>query len=98
MPACPGTGSRWTRTSTCSVSAETTAAEFIDLFRRYYGPTMNAFDAAEKSGKVEDLQAQLLALAEEHNASRETRPLDPRDVPEGDGELLGVGRRGAHPP
>ena len=53
-------------------SVKTTAAEFIDLFRRYYGPTMNAFDAAEKSGKVEDLQAQLLALAEEHNASRET--------------------------
>ena len=52
-------------------SAETTTAEFIDLFRRYYGPTMNAFDAAEKSGKVEDLHAQLLALAEEHNGGRE---------------------------
>ena len=32
---------------------------------------MNAFEAAEKSGKVEDLHAQLLALADEHNASRE---------------------------
>ena len=48
-----------------------TAAEFIDLFRRFYGPTMNAFDAAEKTGRVEDLQGQLLALAEDHNAGRE---------------------------
>jgi SAM-dependent methyltransferase len=50
-------------------SAETGPAEFIDLFRRYYGPTMNAFDAAEKTGKVADLHAQLLALAQEHNTS-----------------------------
>jgi SAM-dependent methyltransferase len=53
-------------------SPKTTAAEFIDLFRRYYGPTMNAFDAAEKSGRVEDLQGRLLALAEEHNGRGET--------------------------
>ncbi len=25
-------------------------AEFADLFRKYYGPTMNAFEAADKSG------------------------------------------------
>ena len=26
-------------------------AEFLDLFRHYYGPTMNAFDAAAKDGR-----------------------------------------------
>ena len=25
--------------------------DIIDVFRRFYGPTMNAFDAAEKNGK-----------------------------------------------
>jgi len=43
------------------------AAQFIDLFRRFYGPTMNAFAAAEQGGKVEDLHQQLLELAEGHN-------------------------------
>src|SRR5438045_1471528 len=28
-------------------------AQVINLFRRFYGPTMNAFEAAEKTGKVE---------------------------------------------
>ena len=48
-------------------SPDTVAAHFIDLFRRFYGPTMNAFAAAEQGGKVEDLHQQLLALAEGHN-------------------------------
>jgi len=42
-------------------------ADFIDLFRRFYGPTMNAYEAAEKSGKVEDLHRQLLELAAAQN-------------------------------
>src|SRR5437899_4296249 len=29
---------------------------FVDEFRRYYGPTMNAFEAAEKYGRAADLQ------------------------------------------
>lgn len=41
----------------------------IDLFRRYYGPTMNAFDAAEKTGKTSDLQDELVALAKAQNTS-----------------------------
>ena len=41
--------------------------EFIDLFRRFYGPTMNAFEAAEKSGKVEELRGQLVELAKAQN-------------------------------
>ncbi len=39
----------------------------IDLFRQYYGPTMNAFEAAEKNGKTEELRSQLVALANAQN-------------------------------
>jgi SAM-dependent methyltransferase len=42
-------------------------ADFIESFRRFYGPTMNAFDAAEKNGKVADLHRQLLELATAQN-------------------------------
>lgn len=42
---------------------------FLDAFRRYYGPTMNAFDAAEKNGKSEDLAAELEALFIAQNRS-----------------------------
>ena len=38
-------------------------------FRRYYGPTMNAFDAAEKGGRAADLQKELEALFEAQNKS-----------------------------
>lgn len=44
-----------------------TPAQFIDSFRRFYGPTMNAFEAAEKSGKTEELRRQLVDLAESQN-------------------------------
>lgn len=36
-------------------SDDKTPAEFIERFRRFYGPTMNAFEAAEKNGKTEEL-------------------------------------------
>ena len=42
-------------------------AGFIECFRKFYGPTMNAFDAAEKNGKVEELRRQLLELAHSQN-------------------------------
>jgi ubiquinone/menaquinone biosynthesis C-methylase UbiE len=45
-------------------------AQFIDLFRRYYGPTMNAFEAAEKNGKTDELQRQLVELAEAQNQGK----------------------------
>jgi hypothetical protein len=51
------------------ISPDKTPAELIDVFRRFYGPTMNAYEAAEKNGKVEDLHQQLLELAESHNKS-----------------------------
>jgi ubiquinone/menaquinone biosynthesis C-methylase UbiE len=39
----------------------------LDRFRRYYGPTMNAFDAAEKNGRAADLLKELEALFESQN-------------------------------
>lgn len=36
--------------------------QFIEIFRRYYGPTMNAYEAAQKSGRSEELHRQLLDL------------------------------------
>ncbi len=35
---------------------------FVDEFRNYYGPTMNAFEAAEKNGRAADLQKELEEL------------------------------------
>jgi hypothetical protein len=46
-----------------------TPAEFVALFRDYYGPTMNAFDAAGKSGRADALQAELEALFTNQNKS-----------------------------
>ena len=44
-------------------------SEFLDTFRRYYGPTMNAFEAAEKSGRTNDLSKELDALFTAQNKS-----------------------------
>ena len=44
-------------------------AEVIGLFREFYGPTMNAFEAAAKNERVEELNGQLVALAEAQNTS-----------------------------
>ncbi|MFL6301401.1 MAG: class I SAM-dependent methyltransferase [Terriglobales bacterium] len=39
-----------------------TPAGFVDEFRKYYGPTMNAFEAAEKDGRAARLQEELETL------------------------------------
>ena len=44
-------------------------SEFVDMFRTYYGPTMNAFEAAEKNGRSDDLRKELEALFESQNKS-----------------------------
>jgi hypothetical protein len=44
-------------------------AELVAAFRNYYGPTMNAFEAAEKNGRAADLQKELVALFENQNQS-----------------------------
>ena len=46
-----------------------TPPEFVDAFRKFYGPTMNAFDAAEKNGKSDTLRQELEALFTSQNTS-----------------------------
>lgn len=46
-----------------------TPREFVQEFRSYYGPTMNAFEAAEKSGRAGSLQSELEELFAAHNTS-----------------------------
>ena len=42
-------------------------AEYMSLFKNFYGPTMNAFEAADKNGKSADLQQELTALFDSQN-------------------------------
>jgi SAM-dependent methyltransferase len=44
-------------------------AELVDDFRRYYGPTMNAFAAAEADGRADDLRRELEELFASQNAA-----------------------------
>ncbi|MBA2467414.1 MAG: class I SAM-dependent methyltransferase [Sphingomonas sp.] len=43
------------------------ASAFLATFRDYYGPTMNAFEAATKDGRQAQLEAELTALFEAQN-------------------------------
>ena len=51
------------------LSPHKSPAQLIESFKRFYGPTMNAFEAAQKSGTVEELHNQLLELAKAQNKS-----------------------------
>lgn len=42
----------------------------LAAFRSYYGPTMNAFEAAERSGRAADLHQELEDLFNRQNASQ----------------------------
>ncbi len=53
----------WTFTTPAS------PASYVADFRDYYGPTMNAFDAAAKNGKAEELLRELEVLFERCNRS-----------------------------
>jgi ubiquinone/menaquinone biosynthesis C-methylase UbiE len=44
---------------------------FVEEFKTYYGPTMNAFEAAEKNGKAMELQSELEALFISQNQSKD---------------------------
>ena len=48
-----------------------TPSQLMDVFRKYYGPTMNAFEAAEKQGRAAELQKQLEDLFNSQNKSRD---------------------------
>ena len=51
------------------ISPDKSPAQVMETFIRFYGPTMNAFEAAGKSGKAEELRSQLLELAKTQNKS-----------------------------
>jgi ubiquinone/menaquinone biosynthesis C-methylase UbiE len=59
---------------TFTFNAPYSPAELVSTFKNYYGPTMNAFDAAEKNGKAADLQKELEDLfnSQNKNADKNT--------------------------
>jgi SAM-dependent methyltransferase len=44
-------------------------SQLLQNFKSYYGPTMNAFEAAEKNGRAAELQQELEALFNSQNSS-----------------------------
>jgi ubiquinone/menaquinone biosynthesis C-methylase UbiE len=46
-----------------------TPSEYLQVFRSYYGPTMNAYEAAAAGGREDELHAELDALINEQNTS-----------------------------
>jgi hypothetical protein len=55
--------------STYVFEAPYSSNEFVATFKNYYGPTMNAFEAAAKNGRAADLQKELEALFSAQNQS-----------------------------
>ena len=58
-------------------SPDKSPTQFIELFETFYGPTMNAVEAAQKNGKAEELHKQLVELANSHNKSKDAGTLIP---------------------
>lgn len=54
---------------TFTFAAPYSPSEFLTKFRKFYGPTMNAFEAAEKNGNTAKLQNELDALFNSENTS-----------------------------
>lgn len=54
---------------TFTFSAPYSPTELVSNFKNYYGPTMNAFEAAEKNGKALELQHELEVLFNSQNKS-----------------------------
>ena len=52
---------------TFTFAAPITPTEFVSRFKNFYGPTMNAFEAAEKNGKAAQLQQELETLFNSQN-------------------------------
>src|SRR5512132_4450219 len=55
--------------STYTFAFPGTPSEFLGVFRTYYGPTMNAYEAAAASGREAELHSELDALFNEQNTS-----------------------------
>ena len=54
---------------TYTFNTPVTPAAYLADFRMFYGPTMNAFAAAEQNGEAANLQEELQALFERQNRS-----------------------------
>ena len=54
---------------TCTFNYPGLPSALVAAFKNYYGPTMNAFEAAEKKGRAADLQNELEALFDSQNQS-----------------------------
>jgi len=54
---------------TFTFEAPFSTSEFVSRFKNYYGPIMNAFEAAEKNGKASELQHELEELFTSQNTS-----------------------------
>lgn len=54
---------------TYTFSTSVAPSAFVSDFRNYYGPTMNAFAAAEQNGKAADLQRELEELFARQNTN-----------------------------
>jgi ubiquinone/menaquinone biosynthesis C-methylase UbiE len=54
---------------TFSFFSDQSPEKLIESFRAFYGPTMNAYEAAERSGRVDELHRQLVDLAIAQNTS-----------------------------
>jgi ubiquinone/menaquinone biosynthesis C-methylase UbiE len=54
---------------TFTFNAPGAPSEYLAAFRRFYGPTMNAFEAAEQNGRAAELQQELEDLFNSQNKS-----------------------------
>jgi ubiquinone/menaquinone biosynthesis C-methylase UbiE len=43
--------------------------DFVDALRRFYGPTMNAYEAAERDGRADELHRELVTIMKSQNKS-----------------------------
>jgi ubiquinone/menaquinone biosynthesis C-methylase UbiE len=66
--AIPSESIRFAR-QTYSFDWSGTPSSFLRAFRRSYGPTMNAFESAQTSGRAEELQRELEELFNRYNDS-----------------------------
>src|SRR4029079_5680882 len=58
-----------TEQDTFVFEAPVSPTEYLTWFRDFYGPTMNAFEAAESNARTDNLFAELDALFNEKNTS-----------------------------
>src|SRR3954447_15181019 len=58
-------------------SPDKSPTEFIELFENFYGPTMNAVEAARQNGEADELKKQLVDLAKAQNKTKDVGTLIP---------------------